>query len=109
MVGEAIAALHQHWPWFWPLWAGVLGGVLGSFLSCVWYRLPRGLSLRQPPSACPSCQTQLGVIDLVPVLSWLWLKGRCRHCRAVIPWRTLVLEVACVAGAAGLAWWVLRP
>jgi leader peptidase (prepilin peptidase)/N-methyltransferase len=104
---DAAVALHLQWPWFWPLWGGVLGGVLGSFLSCAAYRLPRRISLRQPPSHCPHCQTVLGVPDLVPILSWLWLRGHCRHCRAPIPLRSLGLEVACVLGGALLIWLLL--
>lgn len=58
----------------------VLGLAVGSFLNVCIYRLPRGESLVFPPSRCPSCRHRLGVRDLVPVLSYLWLKGRCRYC-----------------------------
>jgi len=103
----AAAALHQQAPWFWPMVGGVLGAVLGSFLTCVWHRLPRGLSLRQPPSHCPACRTTLGVQELIPILSWLWQRGRCRHCAAPIPWRSLWLEITCTAAGASLVWWLL--
>lgn len=105
---QAAVAIHQHWPWFWPLCGGILGGVLGSFLSCACYRLPRGLSLRQPPSYCPQCKVRLGVLELIPVLSWLALRGRCRCCRTALPKSTLVLEVTCVTVGAALVWWLLR-
>lgn len=67
-----------------------LGASVGSFLNVVIYRLPAGLSLLRPPSRCPQCQTQLQPYDNVPVLGWLWLKGKCRYCRTPIssryPW-----------------------
>ncbi len=94
----AAKAIALHWPWFWPLWGGVMGAVLGSFLNCARYRVPRGISLRRPPSHCPACKTVLGVPDLVPVLSYLALRGRCRHCRAPIGRTSLWLEVALFTG-----------
>jgi leader peptidase (prepilin peptidase)/N-methyltransferase len=56
--------------------AGLFGLLLGSFANVVAYRLPRGESLAFPPSHCPSCDTPIKPYDNVPVLSWLWLKGR---------------------------------
>jgi len=91
---EAVTAIAREYPWFWPLVGGMLGGVMGSFLECAAYRLPRKISLRQPPSMCPSCGTTLGVPDLVPILSYLALRGRCRHCRSSIGRKALGLEVA---------------
>lgn len=68
----------------------VLGASIGSFLNVVAYRLPAGISLLSPPSRCPSCFKRLKFYDNVPVLGWLWLRGRCRYCRATIssryPW-----------------------
>lgn len=95
LYGQAAAAIAAAWPWFWPLVGAVLGAVVGSFLNCARYRVPRGLSLRHPPSHCPSCQTVLGVPDLVPILSYLALRGRCRHCGASIGVASMWLEVAC--------------
>lgn len=87
--------------------SGVAGLVVGSFLNVVAYRLPRRMSVVQPPSHCPACATQLTLVDLVPVASWLWLRGHCRHCRAPISWRYPVVELAtgvlCAAAAAALA------
>lgn len=91
----ATHAITVAWPWFWPLIGAVFGAVAGSFLNCARYRVPRGLSLRRPPSMCPSCKTRLGVPDLVPVLSFLALRGRCRHCRAPIGPASLWVELAC--------------
>lgn len=86
--------------------SGVAGLVVGSFLNVVVYRLPRQLSVVEPPSHCPACGAQLTVIDLVPVLSWVWLRGRCRHCGVHISWRYPLVELAtgvlCAAAAGTL-------
>lgn len=66
--------------------AAILGAIVGSFLNVVVYRLPRGLSVTRPNwSFCPSCRSTIKAYDNVPILSWLCLRRRCRHCRAVIP------------------------
>jgi len=73
----------------------VLAGlVIGSFLTVVVDRVPRGGSVVAPPSACGSCGLRLGPLDLVPVLSWLALRGRCRQCRAPIGVEPIVIELA---------------
>jgi leader peptidase (prepilin peptidase)/N-methyltransferase len=60
--------------------AAVAGLLIGSFLNVVAYRLPRGESLSHPRSRCPGCDTPIAPYDNIPVLSWLLLRGRCRHC-----------------------------
>ncbi|HEX2864245.1 MAG TPA: prepilin peptidase [Deinococcales bacterium] len=70
-----------------------LGAVLGSFGNVVSYRLPRGESLVSPPSHCPNCGHRLGALDLVPVLSWVFLRRRCRYCRAPISARYPIGEL----------------
>jgi leader peptidase (prepilin peptidase)/N-methyltransferase len=72
--------------------AGVFGLLLGSFLNVVAYRLPRGESLAYPASHCTSCETPIKPYDNVPVLSWLWLRGRCRACHDSISARYPVVE-----------------
>lgn len=96
----------------------VLGLSIGSFLNvCIW-RLPRGQSLLYPPSYCPSCGHRLGALDLVPVFSYLFLKGKCRYCqRNISPAYPLVELTTAVYFTAcwqhfGLSWdvvsaWVL--
>jgi len=65
--------------------AGLFGAIIGSFLNVVIYRLPRDLSISNPRwSMCPSCGTRIRAYDNIPVLGWLWLRGRCRACRAAI-------------------------
>jgi leader peptidase (prepilin peptidase)/N-methyltransferase len=79
-----------------PVWglALVLGASVGSFLNVVVYRLPAGLSLVSPPSRCPRCFHPLSWFENVPVLGWLGLRGRCRHCRAAIAVRYPLVEAA---------------
>lgn len=72
----------------------VLGAVLGSFLNVVIYRLPRAESLLRPPSHCFSCGARLRFWDLIPVLSYLWLRGRCRYCGASFSPRYALVEAA---------------
>ncbi len=75
----------------------VLGGVFGSFLTCMLYRVPRGISLSSPPSYCPSCQQKLKAVDLVPVLSYLCFKGRCHYCKTPVSPRYMVIELCMIA------------
>ena len=66
------------------LWFTVLGTCVGSFLNVVIYRMPLGKSLSQPPSHCPQCGHAIRWYDNVPVLGWLWLRGKCRDCHTPI-------------------------
>ncbi len=73
----------------------VLTGLcFGSFLNVIVYRLPRNLSLAQPPSRCPSCNYRLGFTDLIPIIGYLILKGRCRRCGVKISPRYPLVELA---------------
>jgi len=72
----------------------VFGLALGSFLNVCIYRLPRGLSVVTPGSACPRCETPIRPWDNVPIVSWLVLRGRCRFCKAKITPRYLLIELA---------------
>lgn len=74
------------------LFVFALGASIGSFINVVVYRLPARLSLLWPPSRCPHCLNQLQAYDNVPVLGWIWLKGRCRYCKSKISWRYPVVE-----------------
>ena len=73
-----------------------IGASVGSFLNVVADRTAEGRSLVSPRSYCSSCKRPLANRDMVPVFSYLWLRGKCRHCGAAIPVRVLVVEV--VAG-----------
>jgi prepilin signal peptidase PulO-like enzyme (type II secretory pathway) len=66
-----------------PLWykvvvVGVYGLIVGSYLPVVIYRVPRGMSTHLPRSSCPDCGHMIALYDIIPVFSWLWLRGRCR-------------------------------
>jgi prepilin signal peptidase PulO-like enzyme (type II secretory pathway) len=109
-----MAELAEVLPGLWPLVVGALGAVAGSFANCAAYRVPRGLSMRQPPSQCPACGTRLGILDLVPILSYISLRGRCRQCQAPVPLTSLGIEVLLAAVALGIyalvgPWWGLWP
>lgn len=77
--------------------AALMGALLGSFLNVVIWRLPRGESLVRPGSACPSCGTPVRPYDNVPVISWLLLRGRCRHCGEPISRRYPLVEAMTAA------------
>ena len=70
-----------------------LGLAFGSFLNVCIYRLPLGISVVTPRSACPKCKQGIALYDNLPVLSWLVLRGRCRHCKTPISPRYLIIEV----------------
>jgi len=72
----------------------VMGLLVGSFLTVVVDRVPRGGSVVAPPSACGSCGNRLTAPDLVPIGSWLALRGKCRHCGASIGVEPLIIEIA---------------
>jgi prepilin signal peptidase PulO-like enzyme (type II secretory pathway) len=82
----------------------VLGLIIGSFLNVVAYRIPRGESIVRPPSHCPHCHTRLRALDLVPMVSWLMLRGRCRHCCAPVHWQYPVVEAVTGLLLGGVAW-----
>lgn len=82
-----------------------MGAAAGSFTNVLIWRLPRGQSIREPQwSYCPSCNSRLTFLDLVPLLSFLLLGARCRHCRKPVPWRYFWVELVC-ASLWGLLWW----
>ena len=86
----------------------VLGLAFGSFLNVCIHRLPLGLSVVTPRSACPQCKHPIALYDNIPVLSWLILGGRCRHCKARISPRYLTIEL--LTGALFLAgYWFFGP
>lgn len=72
--------------------AGLVGGVVGSFLNVVIWRVPRRESLITPGSHCPRCDRPIRWFDNIPVLSWVLLGAKCRACRAPIPWRYPAVE-----------------
>lgn len=75
------------------LWAFLIGAAIGSFLNVVIARVPRGESVVRPRSRCPKCKTPIAWYDNIPLLSWVVLRARCRHCATPIPARYPLVEL----------------
>ena len=92
------------------LLAGLIGLAIGSFLNVVIWRVPRKESVVRPPSHCPRCETPIRPADNIPVVSWLLLRGKCRHCGEPIAVRYPLVEAgngvlfAAVAARFGASW-----
>lgn len=72
----------------------VLGACIGSFLNVAIYRLPRGLSVNEPKrSFCPTCNKDIPWFRNIPLVTWLWQRGRCAECRCKIPFRYFAVEL----------------
>ncbi len=81
-------------PFVWVV-AAFFGLALGSFLTCVIYRLPRGLLITgRQRSRCPACGTTLGWRELIPAFSYMFQGGKCRHCAQPIGVRYVLIELA---------------
>jgi leader peptidase (prepilin peptidase)/N-methyltransferase len=80
--------------------AFLAGLLIGSFLNVCVYRLPRDLSVVRPRSHCPACEKPIAWYDNIPVASYAMLGGRCRHCKARIPLRYLLVELGTAAAFA---------
>jgi len=81
----------------------IFGMCIGSFLNVCIYRLPESKSIADPPrSICPSCKSHIRFYDNIPVLSYIWLKGRCRNCDAPISFRYPLVEMMSGSFAVGL-------
>ncbi|AHB13971.1 type IV prepilin leader peptidase [Dehalococcoides mccartyi GY50] len=92
----------------WVIFFFLLGAVLGSFINMLSDRLPAEKSIVTPGSVCDTCGKRLGVPDLIPILSFIFLKGHCRYCGAKIPARALWVEIA-TACLFSLFWVILGP
>ena len=77
-----------------PITIFILGLLIGSFLNVCIYRIPRGESIAYPPSHCTSCGNDIKSYDLIPVLSWIFLSGKCRNCDQKISIRYALVELA---------------
>ncbi len=76
---------------------GIFGSLLGSFSNVVILRMASKTSVVFPPSSCPKCNHQLSAFDLIPVLSWVYLRGKCRYCKCQISWQYPVVEATIAA------------
>ena len=79
-------------PFFLNAFVFCLGAIIGSFLNVCIYRMPRRESIIRPRSHCPQCKAAIAWYDNIPFLSYLFLKGRCRHCKSGISPRYFVVE-----------------
>ena len=88
-----------------PIVAAALFGLcVGSFLNVVIYRLPLGQSIASPPSRCRNCGYSLRWFDNIPVLSWLFLRGRCRKCGTRVSWQYPLVELITAALFVTVVW-----
>ena len=81
------------------VWSFCFGAIIGSFLNVVIARLPEDRSIAHPPSHCPSCGAGIRPYDNVPLLSWIFLRGKCRNCKAPISslYPTIELLMGCLS------------
>jgi leader peptidase (prepilin peptidase)/N-methyltransferase len=100
-VNEMKAPILSQLPiWWGPVLAAAFGLIWGSFVNVLIYRLPRDRSVIFPPSACPACKEKIAPYDNVPILSYVFLRGRCRHCKAPVSLRYPAVEL--LVGAASV-------
>lgn len=83
---------------YWAVVFTLMGMVFGSFFNVLVDRLPAQKSILKPPSHCPECKNRLKIPDLVPVFSYIFLRGHCRYCGTSIPKRVFLVEL----GSAGM-------
>src|SRR5450432_218628 len=103
-MDNSLAGYH----FFFAAFAFVLGAVVGSFLNVCIYRMPLDLSVNEPRrSFCPACKKQLKWYQNIPLLSWLFLRGRCANCGSPIAFRYFVVEL--VTALLFLAVWLQSP
>ena len=96
--------IQRHGDWVRGFVMFCFGLAAGSFLNVVICRLPHGVSLLWPSSSCPACGAAIRIRDNIPVLGWLFLGGRCRDCRAPIPWRYPAVELVVALLWGVVAW-----
>ncbi len=97
----------DHWIWLIP--AFLIGACIGSFLNVVIYRVPLGMSVNRPKrSFCPKCEKPIPMWLNLPLVSWLWLRGKCAECRSPIAFRYFAVE-ALTALLFVLMWWMFPP
>ncbi|MHC4521226.1 MAG: prepilin peptidase, partial [Planctomycetota bacterium] len=79
--------------WIWCAFIFAFGCCIGSFLNVVVYRLPREKSLVSPGSTCPACEKPIRFYDNIPLVSWIVLGAKCRHCKTRISPRYFIIEL----------------
>ncbi len=97
----------DHWIWLIP--AFLIGACIGSFLNVVIYRVPLGMSVNNPNrSFCPKCKKPIPMWLNLPMVSWLWLRGKCAECGEPISFRYFGVELL-TAALFALMWWLFAP
>ena len=97
----------NHWIWLIP--AFLIGACIGSFLNVVIYRVPLGMSVNEPKrSFCPKCKKAIPMWLNFPLVSWLWLRGKCAECGAPIAFRYFGVELL-TAVLFAVTWWLFPP
>ena len=81
------------------------GSCIGSFLNVCIFRMPREQSVVSPRSRCPKCETPISGMDNIPLLSWMLLGARCRHCKASISWRYPLVELITALSMTATLWY----
>lgn len=110
MISSTTPALSVLPSWVWLVVFIWFGMIIGSFVTMLVYRLPRGLPLwgrrdkkdinrSANRSACPHCGHVLGLRDLIPIVSYALGRGRCRYCHTPIGWHYVAIELGCVGVA----------
>src|SRR6195256_4778084 len=92
LVSSLLPDTSLPWPFLFVV-TGVFGAIIGSFLNVVIHRLPREESIVFPNSRCPSCGAAISWYDNIPILSYVWLRGRCRSCKTGISPRYPAVEL----------------
>ncbi len=105
-MSPQLQAISEQFPWFFPLWAGIFGACIGSFLNVCIYRIPKNESVVSPPSHC-GCGRRIAWYDNIPVLSWFILRGRARCCSRPFSFRYPAIEL--LTAALFVACWLLFP
>jgi len=105
--GTSMYPPFDHWIWLIP--AFLIGACIGSFLNVVIYRVPLGMSVNEPKrSFCPKCKKPIPMWLNFPMVSWLWLRGKCRECGAPIAFRYFGVELL-TAVLFTVTWWMFPP
>lgn len=87
---------------------GIIGAVFGSFVGALTWRMHQKMNWVNSRSICEHCKHKLNVLDLIPIFSWLFLRGKCRYCHKPIGWLAFVLEVGeAVAFVTSYLFWPL--
>ena len=102
MITETISFVFFHPSVISHLLLFLCGLAAGSFLNVLIHRLPRGEAMGFSRSHCPSCRRQLGALELIPLFSFLWLRGKCRHCGRPISLRYPFIEL--LGGVVTVLW-----